>query len=960
MAKHVILENYTFNASTRTVTINGKYIRKEQLVLITNVTTNTVIYNFADSSLGSSAYTVSTSNNVETTTIVLVYNTTSMSNSDKISILVDETNETFYPAETMMDANTKLRVSTPQALIDTDFEYGTQPTKWETISLLNNRPSAFYDNTSPITVTNITGTGTTRVVTLTYSGTPNIAITTSTPIFIQDATDPEANGWFLPATSGVGTLTYNALQNVTNGSIFDATKTYAYVGTFYTGSSIPVSASAGAAFTFVSTTVTCTTTVAHGLSVGDGIVVVGTTASTNPPNGSHVVLTTPTNTTFTFAVIAAPTGTVTASAGASATLFNRPWGDAVHRPFDGGVEFTTGAPYHGNQLIRQTRRYFRYQSGKAIMFSTGSNMTAPFKLDNMTASGTTVTVTTKFPHNLGTGAVIAVSGATQSEYNGNFTVASIPTQRTFTYTAGSTPSASPATGNIIVQPKNWYGAQVRLGMFDQQNGFYFEYDGQTVFACRKSSTSQLAGFISALAANATQATGTNTKWSTELNPGDFIVIRGMSYTVMSIQSDTSITIYPEYRGTTISSPSQCIISRTDVFKVPQSQWNIDRCDGTGASGFNLDINKMQMWMMDYSWYGAGAIRFGFKNQRGEWIYCHRMTHGNAQTEAYMRSGNLPSRYEVSTIAPFTKLTSTLSNSELGTMNVVNTDGFPPSGVAVVQGSAATAAPIEYIRYTGKTSTTLTGLTRGVTNLTGPRSLTGGGGAAAGTTFTFSATAPTGVTFYSPQCSNTISHWGSSVLMDGGYDDDKSYVFIAGMTTSLTNIATSKVQPLLSLRLGPSVDNGIVGLLGQRELINRAQLILRGMGAFTTGAAYLMTLRLNPVFTGSTTFQSVSSAIGSGSPSLAQVAIHAAADTIVTGTGEQIFGFFSNSAGVTTQDLSTVRDLGNSILGGGTSLSIPTTRLNRYPDGPDIITLCAQPLGATNTINARITWTEAQA
>ena len=959
MAKHVILENYTFNASTRTVTINGKYIRREQLVLITNVTTNTVIYNFTDSSLGSSSYNVSTANNVETTTIVLVYNTGSMSNSDKLSILVDETNETFYPAETMMDANTKLRVSTPQALIDTDFEYGTQPTKWETISMLNNRPSAFYDNTSPITVTNITGNGT-RTVTLAYSGTPNIAITTSTPIFIQDATDPEANGWFLPATSGVGTLTFTALANVTNGSVFDATKTYAYVGTFYTGSAIPVSASAGAAFTFSSTTITGTTTVAHGLSVGDGIVVVGTTASTNAPNGSHIVLTTPTNTTFTFAAPLAPTGTITAAAGATATLFNRPWGDAVHRPFDGGVEFTTGAPYHGNQLIRQTRRYFRYQSGKAIMFSTGSNMTAPFKLDNLTASGTTVTVTTKFPHNLGVGAVVAVSGATQSDYNGSFTVTAIPTQRTFTYTAGSAPAASPATGPYVVQPKNWYGAYVRIGMFDQQNGFYFEYDGQTISANRRTSTAQLSGFISALTSGATQATGTNTKWSSELNPGDFVVIRGMSYTVMSIQSDTSITIYPEYRGSSIASPSQCIISKTEIVKIPQSQWNIDRCDGTGASGFNIDINKMQMWMIDYSWYGAGAIRFGFKNQRGEWIYCHRMTHGNAQTEAYMRSGNLPARYEISTIAPFTKLTSTLSNSELSTINVGSTEGFPPSGVAVIQGSAATGAVIEYIRYTGKTATTLTGLTRGVTNLTGPRSLTGGGGTGTATTFTFSATAPTSVSFYAPQCSNTISHWGSSVLMDGGYDDDRSYVFVAGMTTTLNNIATTKVQPLISLRLGPSVDNGQIGLLGARELINRAQMILRGMGAFTSGAAFLMTLRLNPVFTGSTAFQSVASLAGSGSPSLAQVAVHAAADTIVTGTGETIFGFFTNSAGVTTQDLSTVRDLGNSILGGGTTLSIPTTRLNRYPDGPDIVTLCAQPLGATNTINARITWTEAQA
>lgn len=48
MAKHVILENYTFTPSTRTLVVNGKAIRREQLVLITEVTTNAVIYNFAD------------------------------------------------------------------------------------------------------------------------------------------------------------------------------------------------------------------------------------------------------------------------------------------------------------------------------------------------------------------------------------------------------------------------------------------------------------------------------------------------------------------------------------------------------------------------------------------------------------------------------------------------------------------------------------------------------------------------------------------------------------------------------------------------------------------------------------------------------------------------------------------------------------------------------------------------
>jgi len=29
-------------------------------------------------------------------------------------------------------------------------------------------------------------------------------------------------------------------------------------------------------------------------------------------------------------------------------------------------------------------------------------------------------------------------------------------------------------------------------------------------------------------------------------------------------------------------------------RVPQSQWNVDRCDGTGASGFNIDTSKTQL------------------------------------------------------------------------------------------------------------------------------------------------------------------------------------------------------------------------------------------------------------------------------------------------------------------------------------------------------------------------------
>lgn len=1039
MAKRVIIEAYTFDPATKVVTINGKFIRRENLVLITNVTTNTVIYNFADAGLGATSYSATTTNNVEITTITLVYNTSSMSSTDKLAILVEEVNELMYPSETLMDANSKFRVTSPQALIDTDFEYGTQPTKWETLSLLNNRPSVFFDESTPITITSITATNSSRTITMVFGG---ATITTSTPIYIQDSILPEANGWFIPLTVVGSTLTFNirSVYSGSTGSIFDSTKTFAYAGNFYTGAGIPVPFAAGTAFNVVSgTTVQCTTSNPHGLSIGDGIFIIGTTASSNAPNGTWFVKETPTATTFRFDVITAPTGVISIanisatgltvtytntgglltsiSVGSSGgtgyaigdivailgggsggrakvmatnggvvtalqisnpgtgysslsnqataltqganTLFTRTWGASIHRPFDGGVEFSTGLAYHGNQLIRQTRRYFRYQSGKAIMFSTGSNMASAYKVDSMTSSGAIVTVTTKFPHNLYIGARLKIENATQTAYNGTgdgsyYTVTAVPTLTSFQYVANATPSATPATGNFTVQPYRWYGSQIKLGMFDNQNGFFFEFDGQTLYAVRRSATFQLAGYISVLGTGNQSVTGTNTQFTKQLNIGDFISIRGMTYTVHSISSDTSMTIYPDYRGVPILPPQQCIISRVDNFRVPQSSWNIDKLDGTGASGYNLDINKMQMWMIDYSWYGAGVIRFGVKNQRGEFIYCHRMAHANNQVEAYMRSGNLPARYEVSTLSPTTKLTTDLSNVETSTINVVSTDGFPPSGTVVVTFGEGLDV-IEYINYTGKTATTFTGLTRAVTNLGGPGGFTNmGGTSTAGTFNAITLSKPCAVSLYSPQSSNTIAHWGSSIMMDGGYDDDKAFLFNFGQNSVSTFATSGTTYPVFSIRAAPSVDNGVVGILGARELINRMQVILRSMDVYTTTtAAVRVTLRLNARVAGTPgTWTNI------GGASLVQYATHGTTSTITGGT--DIYTFFVAAGGVTITSLTEVRDLGNSILGGGSVATGPDRNQHQYPDGPDVLTVTVTPLAANAAVAARLAWTEAQA
>ena len=74
--------------------------------------------------------------------------------------------EITFPKE-FVDPVTKLRVSNPQNLIDTDFEYGLQPTKWETVELINNTPS-FFSKSGDTTIPNIlsitTNAGTREII----------------------------------------------------------------------------------------------------------------------------------------------------------------------------------------------------------------------------------------------------------------------------------------------------------------------------------------------------------------------------------------------------------------------------------------------------------------------------------------------------------------------------------------------------------------------------------------------------------------------------------------------------------------------------------------------------------------------------------------------------------------------------------------------------------------------------
>lgn len=80
-------------------------------------------------------------------------------------------------------------------------------------------------------------------------------------------------------------------------------------------------------------------------------------------------------------------------------------------------------------------------------------------------------------------------------------------------------------------------------------------------------------------------------------------------------------------------------------RIAQSNWNADRCDGTGASGFNLDVTKTQLALMDFQWLGVGRARVGFAHA-GENIVAHNFDGSNNKSVVYMSTPNLPVRCEL--------------------------------------------------------------------------------------------------------------------------------------------------------------------------------------------------------------------------------------------------------------------------------------------------------------------------
>ena len=811
--------------------------------------------------------------------------------------------------------------------------------------------------------------------------------------------------------------------------------------------------------TAASTTVTINFPTPCPFPVGSVIVLTGTGNTTLLDNIPITVLTNSGSNSTTITATLQSTGTVatfpaTIAAGTvhsifchgfpatntydvTSSLLLRADSSATHRPFDGGVELiSTDAP--NARVIRQTRKYFRYQSGKGIQVSFAVNFSPSVPINQIVGNGSgsyLATVTTRVPHRCTAGLSISISGDTGSSYSGSYSISTIIDDYSFTITTYNYTSYT-STGRPNFYVNSWSNASIRCGLFDDQNGLFFEYDGSTLYVGRRSSTVQLGGAASVIF-NSNLVTGTGTQYTTELSAGDYVVIKGMSYKVIEVASNSQFYIQPSYRGSTAAN---VVVSKTSELRIAQSSWNLDICNGSGPTGYTLDKSKIQMAYIDYSWYGAGKVRFGFKTTDGVVRYVHQLVHNNAETEAYLRSGNLPARYEVNTGTSPTFIpklahwgTSVIMDGGFdddkaylfsATSNQIRTATGATASISVTGGTTASPGTLQTANqlivgrvYTINTvGTTNWALYNATSTNTATQSFIATAAAAnlaaAGTgtvnpldkwyaynnggkligEIGFAIEIPTHLDAYFSIGANSIitgtgltagtltanptnSAIGSQpylrqVRVSPTSNILKNLLVINLRPTSVQATSTtytvtqtvdlSKTIPLLSIRLSPSVDNGIPGALGAREIINRMQLNLKALDVLSTHEVEV-SLVLNADLD-NLEWKRVTT------PSLCQVVYHNIADNI--DQGSTIFTFrvppgTTNSTpsnqraqSLTTIDLREITTLGNAIMGGN----------GVFPDGPDVLTLRLRYIGLTADVSAtsafvtscRLSWNESQA
>lgn len=146
------------------------------------------------------------------------------------------------------------------------------------------------------------------------------------------------------------------------------------------------------------------------------------------------------------------------------------------------------------------------------------------------------------------------------------------------------------------------------------------------------------------------------------------------------------TLYCVIRSNTTGSPVET--------RIAQSSWNGDKLNGTGPSGVTLDLTKTQLLVVDYEWYGVGAVKFSFviNNQT---IDIHTFLHANVITDPWCSTPFIPMRVELENVSAVAG-TSMYQISSCHSQEAMSDSlGFPLSIATSITGKSLTTSNTYY-------------------------------------------------------------------------------------------------------------------------------------------------------------------------------------------------------------------------------------------------------------------------
>lgn len=111
-------------------------------------------------------------------------------------------------------------------------------------------------------------------------------------------------------------------------------------------------------------------------------------------------------------------------------------------------------------------------------------------------------------------------------------------------------------------------------------------------------------------------------------------------------SDDDNGVLFELSGTTLNILQRGVAQGDygNTIRIPQSEWNGDKLDGTGDSGIVLDVTKAYQYFINISW-PFGTVEYGIYSSEHGRVKCHENLNDGVFTFPYIKSASLPVYFE---------------------------------------------------------------------------------------------------------------------------------------------------------------------------------------------------------------------------------------------------------------------------------------------------------------------------